>query len=140
MTEIKDNIIGQGQQEPSIKSTLNANLANLNDIDDVTSVKLCYGLYLSSFIVPVFAPIAGLIFAYIKRSDAEAWLESHYTYLIRTFWICFLYIVIGTLTSIVIIGIFILIATAILWIARIIVGLNYAFKKQPIPNPETWLV
>ncbi|MEK7660847.1 MAG: hypothetical protein AAB680_02265 [Pseudomonadota bacterium] len=140
MTEIKDNIIGQGQLEPPAKPVQNSSLSNLNDIDDATSVKLCYALYLASFVLPVFAPIAGLIFAYIKRSEAKDWFESHYIYLIRTFWICFLYIAIGVVTSLAIIGIFILIAAAILWIARIIVGLNYAFKKQPIPNPETWLV
>lgn len=139
MSEPKDNIIGQGQQEAPPKPAPSSNLSNLGEIDDMTSVKICYALYLSSLVF-VFTAVAGLIFAYVKRSDAEDWLQSHYTYLIRTFWIAFLYTVIGVLTSVVVIGLFILMATAILWIARIIVGFNYAYKKQPIPNPETWLV
>lgn len=139
MSEPKDNIIGQGQQEATPKPAPHSNLSNLGDIDDMTSIKICYALYLSSLVF-VFTAVAGLIFAYVKRSDSDDWLQSHYTYLIRTFWISFLYTVIGILTSVVVIGIFILMATAILWIARIIVGFNYAYKKQPIPNPATWLV
>jgi uncharacterized membrane protein len=139
MTENKEQIVGQGQQDPNPKPTLNANLQNLTGVDDVTSVNLCYGLYLSSFVF-VFTSIGGLILAYVKRSEAEEWLQSHYTYLIRTFWISFLYCVIGIVTSILVIGILILIATAILWIARVIVGWNYAYNKKPIPNPTTWLV
>lgn len=48
-------------------------------------------LYLATFAVP-FTLLVGLILAYIWRRDAdtEQWELSHFTYLIRTFWIAVL--------------------------------------------------
>jgi uncharacterized membrane protein len=31
--------------------------------------------------------IVGIVLAYLNRGKSEAWLESHYTWAIRTFWI-----------------------------------------------------
>ena len=55
--------------------------------------------------LPVAAPlmgivgIAGLIVAYVKRDDAAGtWVNSHFTWLIRTFWWSLLWSVLGWLT------------------------------------------
>jgi uncharacterized membrane protein len=63
------------------------------------------GLASSGF--PLIAPlmgligIVGLILAYVKRADAAGtWLESHYRWLIRTFWFSFLWGVVGGLVLI----------------------------------------
>lgn len=45
-----------------------------------------YILYLVGFLAGITA-LVGLVLAYVNRSDASAWLQSHYTFQIRTFWI-----------------------------------------------------
>jgi uncharacterized membrane protein len=47
---------------------------------------ITYGLYTIGLVV-VWPAVIGLIFAYVKRSDVVgSFLESHYSWLIRTFW------------------------------------------------------
>ncbi|MGH6993814.1 MAG: hypothetical protein ACRED8_14190, partial [Caulobacteraceae bacterium] len=46
---------------------------------------IIYILYLIPFAWPV-AHIVGLVLAYVNRPTTPAWLNSHYTYQIRTFW------------------------------------------------------
>ena len=96
----------------------------------------------------VFAPfvgiagIVGVIIAYVKRDDARGtWVESHLTWLIRTFWWSFLWNCIGWLIlftlGLVLIGIPIAIAiwviTTIWVIYRLIRGYLYFKDSQPIP-------
>ena len=48
---------------------------------------ICYALYAVSFLVGITA-IAAIILNYIKREDARGtWVDSHYRWQIRTFWI-----------------------------------------------------
>ena len=50
--------------------------------------------------------IAAVILNYAKRGDARGtWLESHYRWQIRTFWYAVLWVVIGILLALTIIGI-----------------------------------
>ena len=63
--------------------------------------------------------------------------QSHYTYLIRTFWFGLLGSVIGVVLSVVLIGIPIVIAVAVWVIIRSVVSLLKAQKHEPMPNPET---
>lgn len=125
--------------KPEANPALATNLRNLDGVDDLNMVKICYGLYLGSLLF-FLTSLVGLVLAYMKRPTAEKWLETHYTYLIRTFWISLLYLFIGCATAIFIIGFVIIIATCIFWIARLLIGANYIYKNEPIPNPETWLV
>ena len=54
------------------------------------NVQLIYILYLVGFVVAVTHLVA-VVMAYLGRGKGEAWLDSHYTYQIRTFWIGLLY-------------------------------------------------
>ena len=54
-----------------------------------TNVQIIYILYLVGFVIGVTA-IIGLVIAYINRGKAGGWIETHYTWLIRTFWIALL--------------------------------------------------
>ncbi|MDD3798350.1 MAG: hypothetical protein PHE36_04135 [Novosphingobium sp.] len=96
-------------------------------------------LYLSSCVL--FATgIVGLVLAYVWRNEPhEEWETSHYTYLIRTFWLGLLGAVVSTLLMVVAIGFLLLGAVAILVIVRCVLSLVAAQKQQPMPNPETWL-
>ena len=84
--------------------------------------------------------VIGLVMAYVARDNAPPWLQSHYTYLIRTFWMGLLYFIVAAVLCVVIIGIPLL-ALAFLWfIVRCAVGLMRLFRNEPIPHPETWTV
>lgn len=84
--------------------------------------------------------IAGLVMAYLKRDDyTNTIYESHVTYLIRTFWIGFLYAFISYVFSIIGIGVILGILTSIWYVIRVVKGLVGFYDKQPIANPYTWL-
>jgi hypothetical protein len=54
--------------------------------EDKTMAVVCYALYLLAFATGITA-IIGVIIAYTQRPTAGPVMESHYTFLIRTFWI-----------------------------------------------------
>lgn len=107
-------------------------------ITQVLSSKGVYVLYLASLLTGVTALI-GLIVAYSLRGQAPEWEQSHYQFLIRTFWIGLLYSVIGTLLTAVLIGFLVLLFVVVWMIVRCIKGLQLAAEQKPVPNPETWL-
>ncbi|MBF6058934.1 MULTISPECIES: DUF4870 family protein [Thiomicrorhabdus] len=103
-----------------------------------TLATLAYASYLLSTFLP-FVWFAGLIIAYYNRSSAEGILVSHYQFIIRTFWISLLFLMIGALLSYVMIG-FLIIALTIIWmVVRCVKGLLALNKNQPIENPTSWL-
>ncbi|MEP2735547.1 MAG: DUF4870 domain-containing protein [Erythrobacter sp.] len=97
-------------------------------------------LYLGSFITGI-SGLVGIVLAHVwSGEEQEPWLASHYTYLIRTFWIGFVASIIGVVLSIVLIGIPLLMATAV-WVGvRSIMSLIKAQKQEPMPDPETFLI
>ena len=103
------------------------------------NVKLVYGLYIVSFLVGITGLI-GVIFAYLNRGRADAWLQSHYTYQIRTFWIGLLYALVCTILVFVGIGVLLFFLLAVWVIARSLKGLQTVSRNEPIANPGTWLL
>lgn len=94
--------------------------------DKVPSLKtltaLIYGLYALSFLIGITCIVA-IVMNYIKLDDARGtWLESHFRWQMRTFWFGLLWGVIGGVTSFILVGVPILIATAIWVIYRIVKG------------------
>ncbi len=50
--------------------------------------------------------IVGVVLNYVKRSEASGtWLDSHYRWQIRTFWFALLWLVLGALLAVTVIGI-----------------------------------
>lgn len=97
-------------------------------------------LYAGSYITGITG-IVGLVLAYVWRGEAhEPWEATHYTYLIRTFWIGLIVGVIGVILSIVLIGIPLLIAVGIWWLVRTVMSLINAQKRAPMPDPQTLLI
>ena len=101
------------------------------------------GLVSSGF--PLVAPlvgligIVGLILAYVKRGEAAGtWLQSHYRWLIRTFWFSVLWNIVGWLAVVTLIGIPIAIgiwiATTIWVLYRLIRGYILFNESKPIPG------
>ena len=106
--------------------------------DQGKTANIIYVLYLASIIVGVTS-IIGVIMAYVNRSGAPEWVQTHYQFQIRTFWIGLLIGVIGFVTLLIIIGWLILLFYLIWLIVRCVKGMNYISKAQPYPNPTTWL-
>ncbi len=103
------------------------------------NVRLVYILYLVSFVIGITC-IVGLVFAYMNRSKAEPWLQTHYTFLIRTFWISVLLFFAALILSLILVGFLVMIAIAIWVIVRCVIGLQKVSRNEPIENPETWLI
>jgi uncharacterized membrane protein len=96
-------------------------------------------LYISSIVFGLTGLVA-MILAYVWKDKPQAeWEVSHYQYHIRTFWIWLVEVVIGVITSFILIGIFILIAAWIHVLVRGIMSLIKAQAREPMPNPETLL-
>jgi len=55
--------------------------------DDRTMPAVTYGLYLLGFASAGLTTLIGLIIAYANRAAATPAIASHYTFLIRTFWL-----------------------------------------------------
>jgi uncharacterized membrane protein len=96
-------------------------------------------LYLASFVVGITG-LVGLILAYVWRGEsAGGWEASHYTFHIRTFWIALVAGVLSAILMIVLIGFLGFVLIGIWVIVRSVLALLQAQKRQPVPNPESWL-
>ncbi len=83
--------------------------------------------------------LIALIIAYVKRGEAVGtWLQSHYRWLIRTFWFSVLWNIVGWLAVVTLIGIpiaiCIWIATTIWVLYRLIRGYLLFNESKPIPG------
>ena len=97
-----------------------------------------YILYLATIFLALTA-IVGVVLAYVYRGDAPAWLESHYTFQIRTFWIGFLFVVISGLLAVFVIGYLLFLLAAIWLIIRCAKGISLLGKRRQVFDAETWL-
>jgi uncharacterized membrane protein len=69
-----------------------------------TLTTVIYALYALSLFSGVTAVVA-IVLNYIKLDDARGtWLESHFSWQIRTFWWSLLWVVVGAITWIILIG------------------------------------
>ena len=103
------------------------------------NVQLVYALFLLSFLIGI-SGLIGLVFAYLNRGKAGGWIDSHYTYAIRTFWIALLYGLVSAILSLAVIGVLLAVATVVWIVARCVIGLQKATAGEPIAKPETWWV
>jgi uncharacterized membrane protein len=97
-----------------------------------------YLLYCGGYFTGISALI-GVIIAHVKVDDTDPVLQSHYRFQIRTFWIGLLYLAIGMLLFVVLIGIPILAWWFIWSLIRIVKGILLVTEHKPIANPKSWL-
>ena len=105
---------------------------------NINTVKLVYILYLANLVVP-FLSIIGVVVAYVNKDEAPAWLQSHYQFQIRTFWISLLYLFVGGILSIILIGWLVLLFWLVWMVVRCVKGIKYLDAQQTHPNPTGWL-
>ena len=102
--------------------------------DDMLALAV-YVLYGLGYFTGITALI-GVIIAHVRVDDADPVLRSHYRFQIRTFWIGLLFLVIGVVLSVVLIGIPILLWWFIWSAIRIIRGGLLLVEHRPIGNPR----
>ncbi|MDC9725873.1 MAG: hypothetical protein PSN44_08180 [Gammaproteobacteria bacterium] len=105
---------------------------------NTTTPKIIYILVLANIIVPLLGLI-GVVMAYVNKDDAPEWLQTHYQFQIRTFWIGLLYVFVGALLSIIIIGWFIILFTIVWIVVRCIKGMKALDDQEAHPNPTGWM-
>jgi uncharacterized membrane protein len=113
-------------------------LAGGNNPVEGDAANTVYILYLVSLLVGVTS-IIGVIMAYVNRAEAPEWVQTHYRFQIRTFWIGLLYGLIGIVTFIFVIGIFWLMFVAVWWIVRCAKGMQAISRGMPYERPASWL-
>jgi uncharacterized membrane protein len=106
---------------------------------DTTMAMVVYALYLASFIVG-FTSLIGVVIAYVYRGKGPHWLDEHFRYQIRTFWIGLLYATLFTLLTFVLIGFPLLLALAVWLIIRCVKGFKGLQEKRAPSNVDTWLL
>jgi uncharacterized membrane protein len=98
-----------------------------------TVAMVVYALLAAGFFTGI-AWIVAIVIDYVKLDDAKGtWLESHFSWQIRTFWWGLLWGVIGALTAVFLIGIAILFADAVWIIYRIVKGWLNLTENKPVP-------
>ena len=90
-------------------------------------------------IVAGITSLIGVIMAYVKMGDAPAWVQTHYRFQIRTFWIGVLYSFIGVGTTVFFVGFAIMLFVLVWLIVRCIKGMGWAERGEPVRNVTTWL-
>ncbi|WP_429911591.1 DUF4870 family protein [Glycocaulis sp.] len=107
---------------------------------DRTFALVCYILQILSVVTGLTAIVA-VILAYVRMTEAPDWLKNHYTYQIRTFWYGLAGMVVGILTIWVLgLGLLIMLATAIWFIVRAVVGLIRLTEGRTHADPTGFWV
>lgn len=104
----------------------------------MTWPRVTYGLYALS-VVSGFPMLVGLIVAYVVRDAAPAWLQGHYTFLIRTFWYFVVLAIAGVATWFLGVGLLLLWLLPIWLGIRVIRGWLLLENRKPVPDPQSWL-
>ena len=93
---------------------------------------IIYGLYAASFLIGITGIVA-IVMNYVKRGDvAGTFLESHFTWQIRTFWISLVVAIVGMLLMVVMVGWLVLVADMVWVIYRLVVGAIRLNENRPV--------
>lgn len=110
-------------------------MQNRDEIRTDSAKKVVFAVYLLYALSYLFGItyLIGVIIAYVKKGDAsESWIQEHFRWQINTFWITILLSFIGVATLAIAVGWFILVASAIWNIYRIVKGwLRYNDEVSP---------
>lgn len=101
----------------------------------VVNAQLIYAAYLTALAIP-FMALVGAFFAHkSRRRSPAAWLMTHYTYQMRTFWIGLGANVVAWILSFVGVGLLIFPLIALWVVARAVKGLIRIAQRAEIEDP-----
>ena len=107
-------------------------------VPSTTVALIVYILYFAGYFTGITALI-GVIMAHVQVGTAEPMLATHYRFQIRTFWIGLLYLVVGAVLSLIVIGAAVLLWWFIWSLIRNIKGVLALNEHRPIAEPGSWL-
>ena len=112
-------------------STPQIDAERLNSLKKLaTAVYLCQ---VFSFAFGGLPLLVGVVINYMRRDEVKGtWLESHFDWQIKTVWITLAGLALAGLTFELGVGLFILIATVMLMVYRIVIGWNALNSDQPV--------
>jgi uncharacterized membrane protein len=76
-------------------------------VSNTSTALIVYILYFVAYFVGITA-IVGVIIAHVQKGSGDPLLDTHYDFQIRTFWISILYVIVGSVLVIVLVGFLIL--------------------------------
>lgn len=110
---------------------------HINAPDEASLQRLAlivYVLQAASIVSGSLTLFAGVIINYVRMDDVRgSWLESHFRWQTRTFWHTLLWMIIGGVTTLFLIGWVILLGASIWLIYRIVKGFVYLNEKREMP-------
>ncbi|MDG6882695.1 Predicted membrane protein [Phocoenobacter uteri] len=110
----------------------NNNLTEPND-SQRNFILAIYILFALSVVFTSVTSAVGAILAYRKRDDVRGTIyETHIAYLLRTFIIALIGIILGIILSAIGFGLIIIVLVEIWYLFRVVVGIVKFAKKQPV--------
>ncbi|WP_240349143.1 DUF4870 family protein [Halomonas binhaiensis] len=106
---------------------------------DTTIALIGYALLLANLFTG-FTALISVVVAYIYRGKGPAWLDDHYRYQIRTFWIGLLYLCVASLLILIVVGVPLMLALAVWLIIRCVKGFKALQERRSPDNLESWLI
>ena len=95
---------------------------------------IVYVLQAASLFTGSLTLFAGVIINYVRMEDVQgSWIESHFRWQTKTFWYTLLWMVIGAVTTIFLVGWVILLAVSLWLIYRLVKGWVYLNEHRPMP-------
>ena len=131
---VKDNSFNDTAANHTANYNTGANVVNTSKSEVKNYVFIAYVTYAVGLLI-LFTPVIGVILAFIKRDEAQGSIyASHIDYLIKTFWVSLIGLLLGRLTILILIGWLILLVTAIWFIYRVVIGLIKLNEDKPVSN------
>lgn len=109
-----------------------------NNAQTTNTCKLNYLLLMANIIIQFLGIVAAII-AYVYKKDAPDWLQSHYQFQIRTFWLGLIMEILGVMLAHVGVGVLIIIFWIVWLIMRCVRGMKLLDEQQAHPRPQSWL-
>lgn len=100
--------------------------------------KIVYVLYLVGLVFGITG-IIGVVISYVSKNEAPDWLKTHFDFQIRTFWIGLLFMIVGGILAIFVIGYLVFLFWLVWLIIRCVKGLQALDKQQAIVDPKSWM-
>ncbi|WP_111412669.1 DUF4870 family protein [Billgrantia lactosivorans] len=107
---------------------------------DITLPIVVYALLLAGIVSGGLTTLIGVVIAYVYRGEGPHWLDEHYRYQIRTFWLTLLYLAISSLLMLVMIG-FVTWLLVVVWLViRCVKGIKRLQQHRAPDNVDAWLI
>jgi len=137
--EVKDNsfnntVVNHTENYNTGNNNTEANVVNTSKSEVKNYVFIAYVTYALGLLI-LFTPFIGVLLAFINRDEAQGSIyASHIDWLIKTFWVSLIGLLLGRLTIFILIGWLILLVTAIWFIYRVVIGLIKLNEDKPVPT------